>query len=108
MLPTVTQTDAASLSLSLLYASYVTSSEPRRESIATRIHSFSISILICGRKIPDGRYVDVRKPKTFISFRPFEETVFIVHGFNGTARDKHMRYLKDGKCTSANAHHLKV
>lgn len=49
------------------------------------------------RKIPDGRYVDVRKPKTFASFRPHEETVFIVHGFNGTARDKHMRYLKDGK-----------
>lgn len=23
--------------------------------------------------------------------------MFIVHGFNGTARDKHMRYLKDGK-----------
>lgn len=49
------------------------------------------------RKIPDGRYVDVRKPSTFASFRPLEETVFIVHGFNGTARDKHMRYLKDGK-----------
>lgn len=48
------------------------------------------------RKIPDGRYVDVRKPSTFSSFRPQEETVFIVHGFNGTARDKHMRYLKDG------------
>lgn len=48
------------------------------------------------RKIPDGRYVDVQKPLTFSSFRPFEETVFIVHGFNGTARDKHMRYLKDG------------
>lgn len=48
------------------------------------------------RKIPDGRYVDVRKPKTFVNFRPHEETVFIVHGFNGTARDKHMRYLKDG------------
>lgn len=49
------------------------------------------------RKIPDGRYVDVRKPKTFVNFRSHEETVFIVHGFNGTARDKHMRYLKDGK-----------
>lgn len=48
------------------------------------------------RKIPDGRYVDVRKPPTFSNFRPYEETVFIVHGFNGTARDKHMRYLKDG------------
>lgn len=48
------------------------------------------------RKIPDGRYVDVLKPSTFASFRPLEETVFIVHGFNGTARDKHMRYLKDG------------
>lgn len=48
------------------------------------------------RKIPDGRYIDVLKPHTFSSFRPYEETVFIVHGFNGTARDKHMRYLKDG------------
>lgn len=52
------------------------------------------------RKIPDGRYVDVRKPKTFSSFRPHEETVFILHGFNGTARDTHMRYLKDGKTDS--------
>lgn len=50
------------------------------------------------RKIPDGRYVDVRKPSTFVNFRPHEETAFIVHGFNGTARDKHMRYLKDGNC----------
>lgn len=50
------------------------------------------------RKVPNGRYVDVRKPKQFVKagFRPQAETVFIVHGFNGTARDKHMRYLKDG------------
>lgn len=48
------------------------------------------------RQIPDGRYVDVRKPLTFVNFRWEAETVFIVHGFNGTARDKHMRYLKDG------------
>lgn len=48
------------------------------------------------RLIPDGRYVDVRKPSTFVNFRSEAETVFIVHGFNGTARDKHMRYLKDG------------
>lgn len=55
------------------------------------------------RKIPDGRYVDVRKPKTFSSFRPHEETVFILHGFNGTARDTHMRYLKDGKNDSVSS-----
>lgn len=60
--------------------------------------TFFIWIFWFGRKIPDGRYVDVRKPSTFSSFRPHEETVFIVHGFNGTARDKHMRYLKDGNC----------
>lgn len=58
------------------------------------------------RKIPDGRYVDVRKPSTFASFRPLEETVFIVHGFNGTARDKHMRYLKDGKYIRFDLHRM--
>lgn len=58
--------------------------------------TFIFFILFYWRKIPDGRYVDVRKPSTFVNFRPHEETVFIVHGFNGTARDKHMRYLKDG------------
>jgi len=48
-------------------------------------------------KVPNGRYVDVRKPRNFAraGFRPHAETVFIVHGFNGTAKDKHMRYLKD-------------
>lgn len=40
--------------------------------------------------------MDVRNPSTFVNFRQHEETVFIIHGFNGTARDKHMRYLKDG------------
>lgn len=47
------------------------------------------------RKIPDGRYVDVRKPSTFSSFRPHEETAFIVHGFNGTARDKVLHTIRD-------------
>ncbi|XP_031636935.1 phospholipase A1-like [Contarinia nasturtii] len=54
-----------------------------------------IDFILHTPKIPDGRYVDVRKPSTFVNFRPHEETAFIVHGFNGTARDKHMRYLKD-------------
>lgn len=45
--------------------------------------------------------MDVRNPRLFAKagFRPEAETVFIIHGFNGTARDRHMRYLKDGKMT---------
>lgn len=60
---------------------------------------FLISFFVSFRKVPNGRYVDVRKPKSFLKagYRTYAETVFIVHGFNGTARDKHMRYLKDGK-----------
>lgn len=49
------------------------------------------------RKFPIGRIVDVMKPKTFINFRPYEETVFILHGYNGSAHEKYIRYLKDGE-----------
>lgn len=30
-------------------------------------------------------------------FNSYEETTFIVHGFNGSHVDRHMRYLRDGK-----------
>lgn len=49
--------------------------------------------------MPRGRIIDVRHPKTFkrAGYHAQEETVFIVHGFNGTESDRHIRYLRDGK-----------
>lgn len=45
-----------------------------------------------------GRYIFANKPKSFerAGFQPQQETAFIVHGFNGSHMDTHMRYLKDG------------
>lgn len=60
--------------------------------------------------MPGGRYVDVRRPRLFakVGFNPHAETVFIVHGFNGTARDRHMRYLKDGKSSNYISYCMKI
>lgn len=48
-------------------------------------------------QVPRGRKIDVRYPKTFkhAGYYAQQETVFIVHGFNGTESDRHIRYLRD-------------
>lgn len=65
-------------------------------NVSCSVYNFFCIKFFC-RKSPNGRLVNIKNPGTFAHFRPFEETVFIIHGFNGTANDKHLLYLKDGK-----------
>lgn len=39
-------------------------------------------------------------------FNSYEETTFIVHGFNGSHVDRHMRYLRDGNENSLCFYHV--
>ncbi|CAD7079412.1 unnamed protein product [Hermetia illucens] len=44
-----------------------------------------------------GTYMDVKNPISLYlaGYDKHHETVFLIHGFNGTERDKHMMYLRD-------------
>lgn len=48
-----------------------------------------------------GVEVDIMKPKTFKAngFIPEHDTCLLVHGFNGTQKSKHIKYLIDGMCS---------
>lgn len=45
--------------------------------------------------------MDVKNPISLYlaGYDKHHETVFLIHGFNGTERDKHMMYLRDGNAT---------
>lgn len=53
----------------------------------------------CIRQKRSGHYVSAHKPLSFDrgGFQRNKETAFIVHGFNGSHLDTHMRYLRDGR-----------
>lgn len=50
-------------------------------------------------RVQSGIEVDIMKPGTFraAGFIPQHDTCLVIHGFNGTQRSKHIRYLIDGK-----------
>jgi len=47
-----------------------------------------------------GTPLNVKNPITLYKggFSKHRETVFIIHGFNGTAIDIHLQFLRDGEC----------
>lgn len=51
------------------------------------------------RKQRRGKLINPLDPDSLrrAKFKSYEETAFIVHGFNGSHTDRHMRYLRDGK-----------
>lgn len=51
------------------------------------------------RKQRRGKLINPLDPDSLsrAKFKSYEETAFIVHGFNGSHVDRHMRYLRDGK-----------
>lgn len=53
-------------------------------------------------RVRSGIEVDIMKPATFKSagFIPQHDTCLVIHGFNGTQKSKHIRYLIDGTLKS--------
>lgn len=68
-----------------------------------------VSFLFFFSKHLYGKVLDANNQKSLLrgGFRTDRESVFIIHGFNGTSKDTHMRYLKDGKTTKIQKQNVK-
>lgn len=59
----------------------------------------ALGLFLFPRKNKRGAVVNVHSSKSFLraGFNPADQTIIIIHGFNGTESSEHMGYLRDGE-----------